>query len=1007
MKKLLFAVLALIVFTMPLSNVEAGLITSWQSSGPYIYAGYADIWGYVSNSTDQCRWKPISLTGANSQNWKDLALNTSGGRKYIPAFKYYLSESAVFYLECKDSKTLWGDTNDKSNHLNIVQPTVDLIVNGVSNPQSTIEITQGDDITITWGASLNASACRWVQPIENTIAFSYYGLLNGLHLPQYGSQTFGPNDPEYPTSDSATQFEIECTEVNRSNLISTDYLTTFGKRSAYVRVGIKQEVPPPPPPPPQQSTRTLAVNGSSSSVSVDVGDTATASWSSSGVKECWSYRKLNGNSDFPNWDEGEYKTANTSASKEIGAFPAATTNPDGYTVGLKCPPDTANGFVLEDTENNHTLAKNWLAPILSFVKIAYAAVSADSAEVAVHINALQEAVLNVFAYMYPDVPGGPSGTQVTITGTQTGTSGTTVPPGYNYTDTVPAGVAINTTLIAPSAPSGKTFMGWNGCNAGYVSPDRNCPVTISLGGTKSASANYGPVPVQQLPDLVINSLIISPASPIAYGSTVTFTAVVKNNGTADVVNPSVTWGRIDYDNNGTWNHTLSDQNTGNLDIGDTETEIFTWVATRSGTHEVEICADEMNFVTESNEANNCSTSLREYIFSVGSDPGLPQQPYATLNVDSSPRGVSISRVLGPVDIAGTTYYSKSYENNISAELNTPAAAPDGSTFLSWTGCNSTNNRNCIVSVNVGDAPKTVTANYNVASSPNDAKLIVKSTGTPNVVITSTNGYGGITEYTKIVNGGNITDAYLIASLNSGGREFDAWYGCDSTPPHTPNICLISVTKGSSKIVTADYAVSQQQGWDYSLANSDPLMIDKKGTGVGQKVISRTVLYGTPDAISTISLSGIPNGVIASIANNPCTPTCSSTVTFTVGESAPNGASPITVTSQPGMKTLNFNLIITGNDMSVTCVPEPATALIGQPVTWTANVSKGTAPYTYVWQGSGIPTDPAPSVNPYTVTYSTIGKKFIKATVTDKNNTTASCSEESSVFINFDPQFEEF
>jgi len=769
-----------------------------------------------------------------------------------------------------------------------------------------------------------------------------------------------------------------------------------------------------------QSTRNLAIDGSTVSVTKNVGDTAVASWSSSGVSKCESYKDLNGNSNFPGWADGAIRdfsgTATIlSASTNIGAFPSATIGA-GYTVKLTCPP--TSGFVA-NFEPSTLANNNWFAPFFGFVKTAYATVSGDTAYVQVYVNALPDAILNVFAYMYPDTIGGPSGYQVTINGTQTGTGGTTIPPGYNYTDTVPAGTAINTTLHAPNAPSGKKFMGWNGCNAGYVSPSQDCPVTVSLGGTKSVSANYGPDFAG--PDLTVDSPISITPNPADYGTNATFRATVRNVGDASA-GSSISRLFIDYDSNGggvSWDF-ASDAITGSLAPLGTEVETWVWPATRSGTHTARVCADSQNTVAESNESNNCSNSSGDVTFTVGVDPNQPQ-PVATLNVDSSPRGVSIERVSGPTDIGGITYYSRSYLTNLSTQLRAPLTDSDGNTFSSWSGCNPVSGNLCTVSVNVG-YEKTITANYNIEQPPpppssdcpveaGKAKICVNTSGTLyKTIVYSSTGHGGETDYTY-TSSTAINDASLVFDLISGNYELTSVTGCDSIAPHTLNQCRISVAVGSAKTVTANYAIpgdDEGGSWDYTLSNSDPISINKVD-GVGQKVISRTLTpgSGTPDAVSTISLSGVPAGVTAAIANNPCTPSCSSTITFTVDASAPNGATPITVTSQPGAKTLTFNLIITGNAMNVTCVPDPAVAMIGQPVTWSAKATNGVPPYTYVWSGSGIPIDPAPTVNPYTVTYSTIGQKMISAEVTDSLGDKSSCPANSSVQINFNPSFEEF
>ena len=83
-----------------------------------------------------------------------------------------------------------------------------------------------------------------------------------------------------------------------------------------------------------------------------------------------------------------------------------------------------------------------------------------------------------------------------------------------------------------------------------------------------------------------------------------------------------------------------------------------------------------------------------------------------------------------------------------------------------------------------------------------------------------------------------------------------------------------------------------------------------------------------------------------------------------------------------------------------------TALLGQTVTWIANVSGGTPPLVYSWSGTNIPTSPPPSTNPFSIVYSTIGQKLATVTVTDTDSVVATCPA-GVIQINFNPDLEEF
>src|SRR3989344_4696674 len=112
-----------------------------------------------------------------------------------------------------------------------------------------------------------------------------------------------------------------------------------------------------------------------------------------------------------------------------------------------------------------------------------------------------------------------------------------------------------------------------------------------------------------------------------------------------------------------------------------------------------------------------------------------------------------------------------------------------------------------------------------------------------------------------------------------------------------------------------------------------------------------------------------------------------------------------------------NFCMPVSPLSVSCTGSPLTALLGQDITWTAtiNFGGGTPPFSYSWGGTNIPTSPAPSTNntnsytnSYIRSYSTIGLKTAKVTVTDSVSPpiTAICDPVNGVRINFNPDFEE-
>lgn len=212
---------------------------------------------------------------------------------------------------------------------------------------------------------------------------------------------------------------------------------------------------------------------------------------------------------------------------------------------------------------------------------------------------------------------------------------------------------------------------------------------------------------------------------------------------------------------------------------------------------------------------------------------------------------------------------------------------------------------------------------------------------------------------------------------------------------------------ASGVETWSFGIHQDEiQFNYSLSNSGTSSATKgSGNVFTQNTITKSLSAGSAQPV-TLSVSGAPSGVSYSIANNPCSPNCTSAITFTITPSAPTGTFGILVTGQPLGRTTQFNLVISSAPGNVSCSASPSSVFIGQAVTWTGAVSGGVPPYTYAWSGTNIPTSPAPSNNPYSKTYDTIGTKTAQLRVTDSLGTQFTCPSATAV-VNFNPDFEEF
>lgn len=109
-------------------------------------------------------------------------------------------------------------------------------------------------------------------------------------------------------------------------------------------------------------------------------------------------------------------------------------------------------------------------------------------------------------------------------------------------------------------------------------------------------------------------------------------------------------------------------------------------------------------------------------------------------------------------------------------------------------------------------------------------------------------------------------------------------------------------------------------FDYAIANSGDIDVVYWGPGFdsGSNTITLTHLSGLTEPVS-LAVSGLPAGASASFTNNPCNPTCSSTLTISVSRSTPFGTFPISVTGTPLVKTTTFNLKVTSPQLPALCV----------------------------------------------------------------------------------------
>ncbi len=312
------------------------------------------------------------------------------------------------------------------------------------------------------------------------------------------------------------------------------------------------------------------------------------------------------------------------------------------------------------------------------------------------------------------------------------------------------------------------------------------------------------------------------------------------------------------------------------------------------------------------------------------------------------------------------------------------------------------------------------------------------TGTP-VTFTSTITNGGSAstgssfnnrfQLATQLNGGGTVSTISVnsrAALNAGASgpvSSSAYTFTTPSSTYSVQVCADQNSSGAGTITESDESnncsswrnvivSAPAPSFDYSLSNSGSVSVTKTaGNASGQATITKTLTSGSTQSVD-ITATGMPAGVSVSYSNRTCSPTCQSTVTFTVPSTTAIGTYPITITGTPGNKTTNFNLIVNNpSSISASCSVSPSPVQVGKPVTWSVNVIGGSGSFTYAWSGTDI-SAPVPTTASFQKTYSTTGTKTANVVVTDTvSGGTASCpagvTGQTQVQVQVNPIFEEF
>lgn len=266
-------------------------------------------------------------------------------------------------------------------------------------------------------------------------------------------------------------------------------------------------------------------------------------------------------------------------------------------------------------------------------------------------------------------------------------------------------------------------------------------------------------------------------------------------------------------------------------------------------------------------------------------------PTRTLTVTKSgPGSGTVTSNPAGIDCGGDC--SESYNENTSVTLTaTPAS---GSTFGSWTGCDSVNGNQCTVAMN---ANRTVNASFSGAS----RTLTVTKSGAGTVTSSPAGINCGSDCNESYAQGTSVT----LTASPSGGGSFTGWTGCDST---AGNQC--TVTMNNDRTVNASFT-----------GTGRTLTVTKSGTGIGTVTSSPPGINCGSDCSETyndgitVTLTATASGgsIFAgftgcdSVAGNECTVAMNADRNVTAAFNSTSSASPTASQTSPGIFARSLQL----------------------------------------------------------------------------------------------------
>ncbi|MDX6403845.1 MAG: hypothetical protein QOH70_1300 [Blastocatellia bacterium] len=460
----------------------------------------------------------------------------------------------------------------------------------------------------------------------------------------------------------------------------------------------------------------------------------------------------------------------------------------------------------------------------------------------------------------------------------------------NWSDTSTASLApgASRTVTANNGPSGSsTWTAASGTHTILANVDNTNLISESNESNNTLTSSMTVTAAGQ-PDLIVTAISWSPASPVT-GNAVTFSATIKNQGTA--ATPAGVVHRVSFSIDSTevnW----SDTSTTSLAAGASRTVTAnngpsgssTWTAT-SGTHTILANVDNTNLIAESNESNNTLTSS----MTVGSG-GLPDlivtavtwSPASPVTGNAVTFSATIQNQGGSATPAGVIHgvefrvdgvqvnWSDTSTASLAAGASrtvTANSGPNGGSST-WTATSGTHT----ILATVDDVNRI--SESNESNNTLTASMTVTSSGQPDLIVTAVSWSPA-----SPVTGNAVTFSATIKNQGTAatpaGVVHRVGFSVDGTQVNWSDTSTTSLAAGASRTVTANSGPTGSSTWT-ATSGTHTILANVDNTNL---IAESNESNNTLTSSMTVGSGGLPDLIVTAVTWSPASPVTGNAVTF--------------------------------------------------------------------------------------------------------------------------------